>query len=49
MQQIALAQLLTHRDKPVPISTLDTTIRVQDNRREYWTRKELKTKHETKH
>ena len=49
MQQIALAQLLTNRDKSVPISTLDTTIRVRDNRREYWTRKQLQTKHETKH
>ena len=49
MQQIALAQLLTNRDKPVPNSTLDTTIRVRDNRREYWMRKELKTKRETKH
>ena len=48
MQQV-LVQLLTIRDKPVPISTLDTTIRVRDNRREYWTRKQLQTKHDTKH
>ena len=40
MQRITTATLLKHRDLSVVTQTVDTTIRIRDNRKAYFQRKQ---------